>query len=74
MSDNSTNLIIFGVLFTIIGFIGTFADTLMAGAVPGAMLPTLSSVKVWIFEPMLIIGVILLVTGIILYARRPAEI
>jgi len=74
MSDTSTNLIIFGVLLTIIGFIGTFADTLMAGALPQAMLPTLSSVKVWIFEPMLIIGVILLVIGIILYTRRPAAI
>jgi uncharacterized membrane protein (DUF106 family) len=74
MSDTSTNLIIFGVLLTIIGFMGTFSDTLMAGALPQAMLPTLSSVKTWIFEPILIIGVILLIIGIILYTRRPAEI
>jgi hypothetical protein len=74
MSNTSSNLIIFGVLLTIIGFIGTFADTLLAGAVPRAMLPTLSSIKVYVFEPMLVIGIILLVIGIILYSRRPERI
>lgn len=74
MSDTSANLIIFGVLFTIIGVMGTFVDTLLAGALPPAMLSTLSSVKAYIFEPMLVIGVILLIIGIVLYMRRPAEI
>jgi len=51
-----------------------FADSIMAGALPRAMLSTLSSIKVYIFEPMLVIGIILLVIGIILYTRRPTEI
>lgn len=74
MSNTSSNLIISGVLLTIIGFMGAFADSIMAGVLPPAMLSTLSSIKVYIFEPMLVIGIILLVIGIILYTRRPTEI
>ena len=74
MSNTSSNLIISGVLLTIIGFMRAFADSIMAGALPRAMLSTLSSIKVYIFEPMLVIGIILLVIGIILYTRRPTEI
>ncbi len=71
MANASQNLIISGVLLAIIGFIGTFSDTLMAGAVPPSVLPMLSSIKVFVFEPLLVIGVILLVIGIITYPRGP---
>jgi hypothetical protein len=74
MSNTSSTLILSGVLLAIIGFMGTFFDTLVAGALPPVMNPTLSSVKVYIFEPMLVFGVVLLVIGIILYVRRPAAI
>lgn len=53
---------------------GTFSDTILAGAIPPAMLPTLSSIKLYVFGPLLVIGIILLVIGIILYSRRPAGI
>jgi len=74
MSNISPTLIICGVLLTIIGFMGTFADTLMAGALPAAWLSTISSIKLYVFEPMLVIGIILLVIGIIFYFMRPEEI
>jgi len=53
---------------------GTFSDTLMAGALPQVMLPTLAAIKAYVFGPLLVIGVILLVIGIIFYVRRPAGI
>ena len=74
MSNTSLNLILSGVLLAIIGFMGTFSDTLLAGAIPPAMLPTLSSIKLYVFGPLLVIGIIILVIGIILYSRRPAGI
>lgn len=73
MSNTSANLIIFGVLLTLIGVMGTFSDSLLAGAIPAGTLPALSSVKVYVFEPILGIGVILLVIGIFLQVRKPGE-
>jgi hypothetical protein len=74
MVNTSSSLIISGVLLTLIGFMGTFLDSIIAGAMPQAMLATLSSIKVYIFEPMLVIGVVLLVIGLVLYFKRPATI
>lgn len=74
MSNISSTLVISGVLLTIIGVMGIFSDTLMAGALPPVMLPTLAAIKTYVFGPMLVIGVILLVIGIIFYVRRPAGI
>ena len=74
MVNTSSSLIISGVLLTLIGFMGTFLDSIIAGALPQAMLSTLSSIKVYVFEPMLVIGVILLVIGLVLYFMRPAKI
>lgn len=74
MVNTSSSLIISGVLLTLIGFMGTFLDSIIAGALPQAMLSTLSSIKVYVFEPILVIGVILLVIGLVLYFMRPAKI
>lgn len=72
MPDTSSGLIIFGVLFTIIGLIGTVIGALLAGAIPLAMLSTISTLTTYIFEPMLIIGIIVLIIGVALYFRKPA--